>query len=345
METLRFDTFGPLLIDGISNTWLLSQDEWGPNFTYPYDFIPCEKCKKRKPGRPPWWKYWLATRRRRQENDDEGLQDQRFMPELGKHKTHIVPSSPFPGTEQEEIEDWDSDITEWEESVVASPSPIDGQEDVETYADVPWNNRRALASISMRSRSNGYSPYSASYDSDHSWDKGGSDWDLCSCHDGHGNDKERLSNGDHLPAGFDGAPSTPFCEPNTLFRSENMYDDRRPSAVPSSEEEEEEEEEEEDETASQIEYVMVPRAQPTAFRALQDKHDGGENLMEIEPSIEDVLYIIKRWLASTTRRVTDAVKRWLGLVRDWIREAYNKMREMLATTTRPNQQREDEDVD
>ncbi|KAI0860056.1 hypothetical protein F4860DRAFT_515316 [Xylaria cubensis] len=128
-------------------------------------------------------------------------------------------------------------------------------------------------------------------------------------------DRERPSDVVHLSAGSDEASSASLCDPA--------------------------------ETASQIEDVMVPQTQSNVSRALQDKHDGNENVTGNEPSIGDVLYIIKLWLASTTRRVTHVMKRWLALVwvMDWIRQAYSKMRGMLATTTRANHQREDEDVD
>ncbi|KAI0442330.1 hypothetical protein F4803DRAFT_575627 [Xylaria telfairii] len=252
------------------------------------------------------WRSGRPPWRRRQENDHERLQDQRSIPESVTHKTHAVTSSSFSGREQEEGEDCYSDTAEWVESVVAVPPPIDGQEDAETCVNLHWRNCHVLNHIwTCR---NGYRSYLTSYSNDGLWDQGDSDWDRCSWHDLHENNTERPSDVDYPATGSNGASPASLCDS--------------------------------DETVRQIEYVTVLQAQPTAFRACR------------EPSIGDVLYVIKLWLVSMTRHVTDAVKHRLALVRECIRQAYynkmwetGEMWEMPATTTRPNQQQEDDDVD
>ncbi|TRX99016.1 hypothetical protein FHL15_000358 [Xylaria flabelliformis] len=304
MGVLHFDTFNALPEDDMSDISVISRSEVDSYCTYPDNFIPCKKCKKKKQGSPPCWKCWLSSLQRQRENDEKNPQ------EPVTQRTHSVLSSSI-STEQQD-EDYELGSTSFGGSAIGVQSWLAQLDEADTCADVQWSDDQAFASThNIRVHINSGCPYSASYSSG-SWNDEVSKWTPRTCDGRYTDDHRSQSSADPL---FTDSDKTP-CSSDYDFLEAAWHND----------------------------YVMIPRAELFRLWASQNTFDGDSDTMEIEPSIGDVWYITNRWLIVEIRRVADTPRRWLALIINWISRAHSRMRIMLGITTSSDQQQEDEDV-
>ncbi|KAI0189787.1 hypothetical protein EV127DRAFT_408622 [Xylaria flabelliformis] len=195
MGVLHFDTFDALPEDDMSDISVISRSEVDSYCTYPDDFIPCKKCKKRKQGSPLCRKCWLSSLQLQRENDGKK------PPEPVTQGTHGVLSSSISEKEQQD-EEYGLVYTKLGESAIGVQSWLAQLDEADTCADVQWSDDQTFASTHI---SSSY-PYSASYSSG-PWNDEVSKWTPRTC-DGSYTDNHKIqSSADPSSADSDRTPS------------------------------------------------------------------------------------------------------------------------------------------
>ncbi|KAI0469633.1 hypothetical protein F4859DRAFT_516127 [Xylaria cf. heliscus] len=319
MDELHVDIFGLLPVDDLPYMSTISRGELDSYCTYPYAFIPCARCKRRELGRPLCCKCQLARLNLGGEDGDEMLRGRVSMLELVARGMRTTPSSsslPLSAREMEK-ELNNEEVSEWDESVMDIQKLLAEMEKEGPYVDKHWVSHRAPTLTYIKTLRNRYRPYPESY-IDSFWDERDSGLGLPNCCDDCCEDEQKsMIRMDYLPADSDGAPPDHLCSST--------------------------------EDEGHTHHVITPRMKLAPLRAVREKSHADESIVETSLCIRDHWDMMRRWLAVTTERVAGALKRWLLLILDWIKQrTYIRMCTLLAATNKSGQQQfrqEDEDVD